>query len=162
MRTVSAQERLRRQRLGARIAMAIEHAELTQTEAAGMLTDRLEDQGSTISQSYLAQMIIGHRRMPDLIIDILADITNVPVTFLRTGEGWLPSERTPSWWVGDRVAAFLPGSGDWRHLRAHTHRAVALDTHSAKEAERLIAPTTGKGLTSGDRVVVLILGHDQG
>ncbi len=161
MRTVSAHERLRRQRLGARIALAIDHAELTQAEAAGLLTDRLADQGSTISQSYLAQMIIGHRRMPDPIIDLLAEITEVPVQFLRSGEGWAPAERTPAWWVGDRAASFLPGSRDWRHLRAMTHRAVALDTHAAKEAERLLVPTIGRALSSGDRVVVLILGRDQ-
>ncbi len=161
MRTVTAQERLRRHRLGARIALAIEHAELTQAEAAALLTERLADRGTAISQSYLAQMIIGHRRMSDEVVSLLADITGVPVQFLRTGEGWTPPGQTPAWWNEDQAATFLPGSGDWRHLRAFTQRAVALDRHHAREAERVIAQTTGKGLTSGDRVVVLILGRDQ-
>jgi transcriptional regulator with XRE-family HTH domain len=90
MRSITAAQRQSRQQKGVRIAQTIEFAGLTQQELADALQERRGPASTRLTQGYLAQLISGQRNVADALLEQMAQITGVPLSYLAEGKGWEP------------------------------------------------------------------------
>jgi transcriptional regulator with XRE-family HTH domain len=88
MRPISASERQLRQQLGARLAIALDFAGITQQELADQLQAQRPKRASRLTQGYIAQLITGQRNIAPELVRQAAKITKVPLTYLVNGTGW--------------------------------------------------------------------------
>ena len=81
MRRLTPKDREEYQRRGARIARALDEADITQQELAKILG---------VQQGYISSIISGER--PGItLLSAIAKATKVPLQYIEKGEGWEPT-----------------------------------------------------------------------
>ena len=161
MRPLSLAERQLRQKQGARLAIALEFAGLTQRELAEQLQSQRPEGSSRLTQGFLAQIITGLRHASPELLRQASKATKVPLSYLTDGEGWEPPPSVIR--VGQPPKKSLPVSLDAECIsmvRVHGRAGYRLSGSAVKALADAINKDIdpSKQISHVDDVLVITLG----
>ncbi len=161
MRPLSLPERQLRQKQGARLAIALEFAGLTQRELAEQLQSQRPEGSSKLTQGFLAQIITGQRHASAELLSQASKATRVPLSYLTDGEGWEPPPSVLR--VGQPPKKSLPVTLDSQcisMIRVHGRAGYRLSGSAVKALAEAINKDvdSSKQISNSDDVLVITLG----
>jgi transcriptional regulator with XRE-family HTH domain len=157
MRRISPQERQARQVRGARIALALEQAGLSQRLLAQRLSSDRRAAGK-VSQSYVAQLIAGTCRGTDGQIREIARLAGVPREFIEHGTGWAPPLRPgESLRKGAVARKLVLDRRVWTRIRSGCQGAVLLSKEQEAVLRAEIRKEPSGRMPEGTALIVLVV-----
>lgn len=157
MRRISPQERQARQARGARIALALEQAGLSQRLLAQRLSSDRRAAGK-VSQSYVAQLIAGTCRGTDGQIREISRLTGVPREFIEHGTGWAPPLRPgESLRKGAVARKLVLDRRVWTRIRSGCQGAVLLSKDQDAMLRAEIRKEPSGRMPEGTTLIVLVI-----
>lgn len=150
MRRLTPLEQEQHQKRGARVAQALDYADITQQEMAKKLG---------VQQSYISAIISGNR--PGLThLAAIAKATKVPLRYIKLGEGWKPLlSDDPTTYTPEKTSliAFSPKVAG--AFKSRSRAVYALSSPAAAAVADMITTQSGSkvSIKPGEVAIVVIL-----